>query len=296
MPSSVVYDANLGAFTLKQVRSCSYSGNPQCVHDYTSGGVAPAATYMVQATPQTQFSSGDLAGVIAGFTSNDNLFVQAGTIAIPWNLRANGGTFAAGSSHDKITATDGLFVAQSFSASQGDADGSSVSIQGYFHKTGGLTAPTGTTTSQSLSAAAYNATHQLGPGLVNGSAVSGITRVTVNTGISVEAELVDGGKYPVAHYITRRAPTIDVTGRYMTLMTALGPIFTTMTAAVFYFRKRADGGTLVADDQSEHLSFTFADGIVGCETVSGSGNSAGEVTLRLYGEALTISATAALEE
>lgn len=291
--SSVVYDCTLGSLTLKQVRSASYSPGVQAAWDYTSGGVAPTATYMVQATPTCQFTSGDLDGVIDGFTSGQYLGVAGGTITIPLNLRSVGSTFASGTAHDKINATDGLFTVQNYSASQGDGGGASVSIAGHLHKPAGTT-PVTITTGQSLSAAAYNCTHKLGPATVNGSAIAGVTRVSINPGVTVETEFVDGGVYPIANYVTRQAPTIDVTGRFQSLFTSLGPIFTTMTAAVFYFRKRAEGGTTVADGTGAHLSFTFADGIAAVETVSGSDNAAGEVTLRLYGEALTISSTATI--
>lgn len=291
--SSVVYDATLGSLTLKQVRSASYNGGATTTLDYTSGGVSPSATYLVQAAPTVQFTSGDLDGVMDGFTSGAYLGVASGTITIPWNLRSVGSTFASGTAHDKINATDGLFAVQSYSASQGDAAGASVTIAGNLHKPDG-TIPVTISTGQSLSAAAYNCTHKLGPATINGSAIAGITRVSVNPGVSIDAEFVDGGVYPIAHYVTRLAPTIEVTGRYQSLFTSLGPIFTTMTAAVFYFRKRAEGGTTVSDGTGAHLSFTFADGIVAVETVSGSDNAAGEVTLRLHGEALTMSSTATI--
>lgn len=294
MPSSVVYDATLGGVTLKQVRSSAYSTNNVIATDYTSGGVDPDAHYLVQATPQVMFTSGDLDGVIDGFTSNERLAIASGTITVPYNLRANGGTFASGTAHDTLDGTDALFVIQSYTASQGEADGSSVSIAGYFISTDGETAPVSVSTSQTLSSAAYNATHKLGPVTVNGSAVSGITRVTVNTGITVENEFVEGDTYPTANYITRRAPTIDITGRYMSLFTTLGPIFTTQTACVVKFRKRAVGGTVVSGATSAHLSFTAADGIVSVDQVAASGNAAGEVTLRLHCEALTIASTATI--
>lgn len=293
MPGSAIHDVIFGAVTLKQCRNVSYTPNNSIAADYTSGDVAPSAHYLVTSGPQATFTTGDLAGVISGVTSQA-LQVTSGTITIPYNLRSRGSTFAGNSSHDQINATDGLIVVNSFSASQGEQEGASCTMTAYFDSSDGEAAPVTDSTGTTLSANAYNATHKLGPVTVNGSGVSGITRVTVNTGISILPEMTDGAIYPIAHFVDRRSPTIEITGQRMSLFTTLGPIFTTQTAAVVKFRKRAEGGTVVATGTGAHLSFTFADGIVSVEQVTGSGNSNAEVTLRLYGEALTISATATI--
>lgn len=294
MPSNAVYDAILGSVTLLQVQSSSWSANDSVAQDYTSGGLNPEAVYLVQAAPQVQFTTTDLEGVITDFTSSERLAVASGTITIPYNLRANGGTFASGSAHYQINATDGLFVVNSFAASQGDAAGATVSITGYLTKPDGVTMPATITASNSLASTAYNMTHQLGPVTVNGSALPGVVGVTINTGISVDVEHTDGGKYPRAAYITRRAPTMDIRFRDFDLMATLTPVFKTMTAAVVKFYKRAPGGTTVANGTAEHCSFTFADGVIETQTISASGNAAAEATLRLVGEALTISSTATI--
>lgn len=293
MPGSAIHDVIWGGVTLKQCRKVEFNAGGTVAPDFTTGDVAPSDHYLISASPKCAFTCGDLAGVIAGLSSQF-LAVAAGTITVPFNLRAAGSTFAGSSSHDIISATDGLLVINSFSASQGEQEGSSVSLTGYFKSSDGVTVPVTIGTGQTLSSNAYNATHKLGPSTINGSAIDGITRVTVNTGINVLPDMTDGAIYPTDHYINRIAPSIDVTGRRVSLFTALGPIFTTQTAAVFKFRKRASGGTVVSAATSAHLSFTFADGITEVQQVSGSGNSDAEVTLRLYGEALTISSTATI--
>lgn len=288
-----VYDAVLGALTLKQVSNTTYSEGKTVIAATKSGDVDPAQYYANRAEPKATFESTDIAGVLGGISVTAGLSISSGTITIPYRKRAQGATFAGSSAHVALSGTNGLLIPTSFSSSQ-DQEASTVSLELWFRSTDGATDPVTSATGASLASQSFNVSYDHGPVLVNASEVAEVTGFTVNPGIEVRAKRYQGLPFPTALYIVQRRPTIDLEFEDFDDAEAFVGTVTAMSSCACYMRKLADGSSHVAEATAEHVKFSFTDGIVTLETLSASGTEDGTATVRLYGDTLAASATNAI--
>lgn len=297
--SATVYDAILGGLTLRQVMRTAYSPNGNILAGRQSGALDPSQFYGGPAEPVASFDSADVAGVLAGLSVTAGLAVAAGTITIPFNERSNGGTFAAGSSHETISGANGLIVPNSFSANQDDP-AAMATLECHFRSTDGLTNPVSVNANQALAAQAFNAQFAMGPvGIELGSEgsssqLTGVSGVTINPGLTVIKEKYDGAIFPTRLFISQRDPSIDLTFVDLAGLVRFRSIYQALVSIVVYFRKRTDGGTFVADNVTEHIGFSFGTGITQVQQVGANGNATGSHTVRIYGKTLTASAATAI--
>lgn len=295
--SSVLYDAQLGpGYLLRQIRSANFSPNTTLAPDYTSGGVDPAAIFVLESRPEVRFTSGDIGGALAGIDPVSGLHIANGTatIQIPWNHRANGGTFQAGASHARLVADRGLFVPASLTANQSDQDGASIEILGQFYSTD-ETPPVQAQLNQSLPASVYNGSYRLGPIYIGSTPLTGIVGVTINFGITLEPELLDGLPWPSNIYITRRNPTAQIRFRDLDQMLQFGALFSALNSATIFLRRRAAGGTYLADAALSHVKLTLGSGTIVPDSIGASGNAAAEPSITLTGVSLTSAEDVAIE-
>lgn len=290
--ADVTYDAVLGAISLRQVMRTSYSLNGTPIAGSQSGSPDVSEYFGGPADPRATFESADIAGVLGGLSVSAGLSVAAGTITIPWNKRANGGTFASGSSHVALSGANALIVPTRFSVNQDD-EAAIAELEVHFRSTTGFAEPVAEAASQALASQAFNAQYGLGPASINGTAIPELVGISVNPGITVEAQKTNGALYPTALFITQRRPSIDFIFESLDALATYSAQFTVMTAAIAYFRKRSSV-SYVADGTAEHCKFSFADGITTTESVQSSGVSRAQATLRCYGEVLTATATSAI--
>ena len=296
MPATGLGDATLGALTLKQCSEATLSPNISLESARGSGNVAPDAIFVASGTPVASFTSRDVSAVLGANTNafaGSGLGVSSGTITIPLRIRTTGGTYASGGAHTTLNGTDGLIVPTSLNIpGNGFA---SIGLDCHYQSTDGQAAPVGISTTVAVSNGAFNRLYRMHPVSLDGSAVAGVSSVTVNFGFTLEhSGDVDGFVYPTEHYITATDPTIDINFKDATALATHGPLFTAQNAAVINLRRAAEGGTVVATATAEHITLTFGAGIKTVETIGNSGNTRGEYTLRLTGETLTVSTTATL--
>lgn len=290
--ASTVYDAILGALTLRQITRTSHNGNNQVIAGKSSGAPAPSELFAGISEPMASFDSMDVAGVIGAVDMAAGLSVLSGTITIPFNKRANGGTFASGTSHPALSGTDALIVPTQFSANQDD-EGASASLDVHFISSDGTTEPVAEATGQSLASQSFNAMYALGPASINATSIPEIVGISVNPGITVQKQRHTGFNYPTAIFIDGQDPFIDFIFEDLDALATYSAQFTAMTAAVAYLRKR-DGVGFSADVNLDHIQFSFADGIVAAQTIQASGVNRGQATLRCWGEALTATSGVAI--
>lgn len=296
--AETVYDAVLGAGNaLKQVRSSQYSANGNIILGSASGAIDPSALYGGAADPTCLFETADVAGALALMSVTAGLHVSSGTITIPYNKRANGGAFAAGSSHMTISSANGLIIPVQITASQ-DNEAVILTVQAIFYSTTGLAVPVTFNTGAALASQSFNAQYDFGPVYVDlggGSAqIAEATGWTVNTGIVVTPRRFDGGIYPSKVFITQRNPTIEITFEDFDDAAAFGVVYDALTSCAVYGRKRTDGGTHVADATEEHLKFSFGAGISDIRTLGGSERTNGQASIMLTGKTLTASSVSAI--
>lgn len=291
--TATVYDALIGTGNnVRQVVSTDYSPNARIEAGRVSAGVDPSALFLTEARPTARIQSGDLAGVLALLSVTAGLDVAGENIDLPYQFRAAGSTFAGNLSHSVLRGTNGLVVPQSASVNQGDV-ASLIDLMVHF-ESDGFTAPVAQVDDLTLTAQAFNALFGLGPAVLDSATVAGVIGHTVNFGLTVEPEMTDGAVYPVTHFITERNPSIDLRFRDFDSLAAAATIASAMTTLVVYHRKRAEGGTYVANGTGAHVAFSFGAGITSVQNVTGQGTQPAIPTLRCFGELLSVSSTATI--
>jgi hypothetical protein len=118
--------------------------------------------------------------------------------------------------------------------------------------------------------------------------------IQVNPALSYLKRTNEGGTYPTHTYLEFANPTVDVTFENQATATTYGPIFLAMSAGVFYLRKKAAGGAVVANGTASHIGISFGGGIITMEQISGSERSPAEVTLRFHGYSLSVNTATAI--
>jgi hypothetical protein len=295
MSRVVAYDCVLDAVNLRQVRSTGFSPNVELIRDRAGGATAAAIVALLSANPQVTLKSGDVAGAITNLGIGSGLWIPSGTITVPFLGRALGGTFTAGAAHETLSAQRALVVPKSFAASHNDQAGATVEIMAQLLSIDGFTAPVATNTNQTLAASAFGALYRMGPVILNSAQLSGVTQVSVTTGLDVDTDSYDGEPYPRDAYLkTAIDPTISITFENYTALAAHGPLFAALTSAVCYFRKVADGGVTVSDATAVHCAFTATGGLSINQDASAEVQKSGSATIVLNPKTLAASATSAI--
>lgn len=291
--SATLYDATVGALTIKQCQSADFSPNNRIEAARASAALLPSELILMSSEPRARWTSQDIATIVGGVDELTGLNVASGNIYIPWRARANGGTFGGAGTGVRLTGTHGLLIPVSLTANINQLATVDLELGFRCSEASGFTAPVAFTGSLTLSDTSYTGTFRLGPTTLDSVAVNTIQGITVNYGLQLEFEY-DVGPYPVAMYITQSDPTIDVRFRSMALLNTYGPMFKACGGAVFSLVANDDGGSTIALTEDDHITITAGAGISDIQNVSGQGNSIAEPTLRLYTKSLSIAAGQAL--
>lgn len=289
MPAAV-HTATLGSLLLKQILSSNLSWNGTPVELNASGAVDVSEYLGGPGELRATFESDDLGGVAAVsnfFTAG--LSVSAGTITIPYQVRANNSTFATGGNHVAFSGTHGLIWPTNVNLPAGrDA---TASLECLFESSDGDTPPASINTSASLTGETPNGKWTLGPVSVNGIELSQVTGVTITTGIEV-MPVSYLHNHPTEAFIVRRRPVIDITLYDLTESVAT---WVAGTACVVYARKRS-GTSFATNITAAHVKFSFADGIIApVQAIAGAGVGGNSTrTIRFLGETLTVAGSSAI--
>lgn len=294
MPQAALYDALLGAASqLSFIQSAQYSPNNALTPIRISGALDPSDHTVTQSDPRSQLTTSDIHNFIGYLAAGTGLYLASDTIIVPRNIRASGGTFAAGANHEKLAGTKALIVPMSVSANQGDPR-ATAQLDIHWLSSDGLTAPVTNDQSYTLFAAAASVEHLLGAFYLDGSPVTGVVGVTVNYGIEVMPIRTDGAIYAHDAHIKQRDPSFEVRFVNAAVMESVGPLFANATSASVFLREKATGSTVVADATLTHCEFAFGNGIADISGFGGSGNESQEATVRVMGRSLTIANNVAI--
>lgn len=286
-------DVILAATTIRQVTATDHQTNQEIRKAMTSGGATVQQVSGKASGEVSTFTTGDLAGALA---LNTNTFCSTGvsglssTTTIPYKLRDNAGIFqASATNHPWITGSNALIVPTTVEASQ---DGDHATLNGEIHwlSTDGTTKGAADAANQTLAAQSFNAEFALSDVYVNGSIIPGVQSVRCNFGIEVtKPPLGSGSIFPTQASIKNVIPTIEITTNDAAAFTSTVGNFTAMTSAVVYLKKRTDAGVYVANVTAEHISLTFAAGLVDTSNVTTNENDDGTATITAHGKTFTAS-------
>lgn len=301
----VVWDCVLGSTAVKQIRSSSFNESIETEIARLSGVPSASEIYAMAADPRISLTTGNIAAVTTstilqeGIVIGNVLTSTPAAISIPWARRAAGVLYGASGTHVAIkgaTAGTGyaLFVVDSIQASQGQF--AEASLSGAIHNAGTFsnTAPFAIDIAFVGASQTFVGEYTIGPVVVNlgGSDFTLYpTQVRVNPGLTLTmVERAAGTIYPPLYILTEAKPSIDVTFRDLALLTNYGgpKKITSITA---YLRKLEDGATTLAGSA---ISYSFAAGVSGIDTVSANGQTPGSSTLRFSGKTLACSTAATI--
>ncbi len=289
MSVDVVYDVPLGSGVQRQVSQTSFSEGIDVLAGRMSGAPVISDQFVQSGTPVAELSSVDIGGFLTNFGSVGGMLFDSSLVAIPYQKRTPGGTFAGGSSNLVVVGISGYpaqLVPMSVSA---PTMGSPVAHGAIHFLSGdGFTRPYNVLANQAIGGQAFQAMYGLGPVFLNGTRVPRQIGYTVNFGVTLsDKKHYDGAPYPTDIFQEQFDPSIEFNQEDFDFLTTIagGAGITTL---VCMMRKRASGGTYVPDDQAVHLTFSFTGGFIHSQQVQASETKNGTHGVRVLGRTLLI--------
>jgi hypothetical protein len=297
MPS-VVYEAILDSWTVKQVYATSVNPGLKQARAKASGAVASSQVALISADPVISISTSDLAGAIGALSATAGLVLSSAN-TIPFADRADGAAFQGTLSHQTISFVNGLAVPVELSATQDSEEGATFKVEVYpcAATDPGQTSPFTYNTGVSLVSSTFVNMYDLGPLKIASTFVVGVKSISVKFGITVKRDRYGGQVWPLISgtYITSVDPVISVTFEDTASMQTAGEFAATASTITAYFRKRTAGSAHIANATAENVSCTLTGGMNMMTDVSGSGMDANmSLTREFHGLSLAFSAAAAI--
>jgi len=243
---------------------------------------APRATWTSLAVATALGAVGLTGASIAGLTNKLNLWAQK---------RAEGGTRAGATSHRKYRANEGIVIPRQLTCEH--RGNTQISYEAMI-TWDGSNLPWVISEDQSLPAGiADTERFGLGPFTLAGILTGQIMRLSIDFGITVEAEGADGDIWPTFAPISEIKPVVTIRGgdlHWFDPAGTLGPTIygsgPTHVNSKGYLRKKAAAGashtySYLPNATAEHIKFTF-DGLAYIDTVQdASGGQGSECEIRI---------------
>lgn len=288
-------DVILGSTTVKNVTQASYKSGQKHRKAMTSGGAVVSQISGQEMVQVSSITSADLATLVAIGTStfcSVGLYLSATTITVPKKLRSIGGIFASGTVHPNLTGAAAFVVPTSFEVTQ-TSDYATGAFDVHWLSSDGQTAGCLDTASNALASQTFGSEFALGPCYINATLIPGVQGFQVDPGIEiVTSPLGSGSICPTWIGIKQVQPTIKITVNDFDAVAATIGLWTAMTSANCYMRKRVDSGVYSAT--TDNIRFTFAAGLTDTDSIDVSNNDDGSATITLHGKTLTASAAVAI--
>lgn len=272
--------------TIRQMDGHTFNPNPVKSPYTPGGGLDRAHVGLVNASPMHTFNTLDLETIFVDMAVSPiaGLDIEGIAPAAVWRYqeRLCQGGFDTTATHIAINSNAGFLKPGTLSASAGDTDGASVSMDFYSISTDGLTAPdtkADAVNFSGVSAPTFESRYFFGPIYYNSSKLEGMDSVSIDFGIACEAKHFDF-VYPQCVTITRRDPTITFTGNNMAIDAALN-LFVNDAAGAFaiYFRKGVHGQSRVPVGTASHIKITAATGEWSVDSNSVSRTDDGQISV-----------------
>jgi hypothetical protein len=227
--------------------------------------------------PMARFSTNDLKAFLDACGVTGMLVDADGAhpgVVMYWQKYAEAGTreILASGTHISATIPNGLLVPRGITLPhQGNAEVSAELLARQL----GAVAPLTWNEAANLDAGVYPATSvlwTLGKVMLNAVQVEGVKSASIDLGIGAYTEGSDSDIYPTVTGIERIQPSVRLSSVHPDITATLTEdgVAYAATQVVLYARKRAEGGSFVADVTPEHIKFTLGKCRVECVGVAGS--------------------------
>lgn len=290
-PASFTY---AGPTTMNLLQMLRDEVRPEVTRDVVipAGGLDAGAVIISHAEPKARLQTSDLTTFFGAVSASAGL---GGITAAAFRRqrRADGGTFAGGSTNVTVTATKGFLYPDSISAEQDNPQGAV--LEAIFAALyDGTNAPLVANTGQALSLTpTFTSKFYLGPVYVNGVQVDGVMSSRVQFGIDFQYGPMNGDVYPRVGSIVARRPVLSFTTKYVDQI-ATAALFGAAPAGTvaFYYWKGVSGGTRVAVASTVHCKLSVASGEWDSEDVSVQEHDDGTATITITPTATLAAAVA----
>ncbi len=233
------------------------------VNEPSSGEPITRFQALLAQSPSASFSTMHIASILDELTGSPPYFEDMATpgLRLYAQQRADGGTRAAGSSHLKYTMTECLLMLRSISA---EHQGNAVAQLDAIAKYDGTNEPLIPSTSSlpTLVDDTERFTLPAGGVSIGGKTIDQVKSIQIDFGVNGRPEGSDSDIWPTHVGIDSIAPTIRINGIDPAWFSAsnipLQGLSGTHANTTIKLRKRADGGSFVADLTAEHIAFTAA--------------------------------------
>ncbi len=231
----------------------------------SDGAVDPTYVSVMNQAPGVSFTSTAIATILAACGINGAVIdsdVDDPGLLCYFQKMSEGGTRAAGSNHILMTINEGLLVPVTINAAQ---DSPATIDMAATISYDGTNDPIVIADSQALvGSPAVGELFTVGPVSINGTTLEGIQSTTINFGIQVIAQGGDGAVWPTYVAIMSRRPSITLRTTDVSSLSTFGLTGAAQGASdsLVYLRKLSEGGTRVADNVAEHISFSIDEGMI----------------------------------
>jgi hypothetical protein len=292
----VVYDALVGpSVNLRQITNSGFDPKIESVSGRNSGSAVIADQFVVSSQPEANLSTVDIGGFLTAFGTLGAFVASGANVTIPYQKRARGGTFVGAGANMKVNGVTDcpvVLVPQSINAPRQGVP--TAQGQAFFLSSDGILIPYVESVNQTLQAQAFVAMYGLGPVYINGVHVPKQVGYSVSFGLGwSDLQTYDGAVYPSDMFLETIDPVIEVQVEDFDQFVSIvgGAPISSVTA---YLRKRASGGTYVADVTAQHIKFSFASGLIKPQMISAQETKHGNAAIRLEGRTLVASAASAV--
>jgi len=278
----------------------------------SSGSVFPSVMSITAQNPTGGFTTYNLAAALTALSDAvQGIFSApidgAAEVLKPLNFYlqkyAEGGGRAAGSVHRKLGIQRGLVYPQMLTCDHQKSATLSYNLLVGYDGTNDPIVPSDTETLPTPLTDAERFT--LGPIKIGPLILTAFKRLQIDFGVRAAAEGAESALWPTHTSVVQIAPRITIDGIDPKWFAASGAVALAGLAAahadtIIYLRKLAIGGTFVADDVAEHISFTLA-GLAHMDKVAdvSTGPAGVSLSIPLYHDGnnlpLLVSTTAEIE-
>ncbi|HWB13344.1 MAG TPA: hypothetical protein VG826_29230 [Pirellulales bacterium] len=264
---------------LQQIHGVSIKPDSRKDEIIPGGAIDRAAVILQGAAPVVSFKTHDLATIFGVLSPSAGLVCAAGTNLIQYQKRADGGTFASGSSHVVLTNKKGFLVPKRLSASQDRPVELELDLwclwDGSTSGTPAVAVPplTIATASALTSTPAFESEYYMGPVYANSVQLPAVSNWEIDFGIDYQAKAFDGDLWPQTGTIISRKPKITVTSTDDSQAGTIGSFFNAALPGTLalYCRIGVAGASRSSDASTVHAKFSVTTGAWNVSSLDGDG-------------------------
>lgn len=283
-----VFPAKFNSFVLNQVDNQSFSPGVEALIAQAGGSVDPALEAVATADPRWKFMSRDIQTILQNVALMVGLQVTSGArMQLQRRANAGAGIYRSGASHFVLTAPIGYLFIEEFGFERNSKEGGDISLQ-FAALFNGTDTPVSINVSQNLQGVpAVNSVHALGPVVIEGAQLTGVTKWRFKTGIEIEINTGDGETTSRVCTVQKRAPSLEIEALNQTFLDSagIGGFTKPMTDGITCFAQRVlHGGDRYSWSDSEHISATISEGMYTVQEISSQ--KAGQANTKITATAI----------